>query len=222
LQAKAPPEAALATGLLDGPAAGGTMSRSHPQIKDYMSSHVHSIGADQKLSHAHEVMRMHHIRHLPVLQGGKLVGIISERDVFWMETLKDGEGDEMLIEEGMTPLPYSVSPEAPLAEVAREMAENKYGAAVVISGGDVVGVFTTVDALRALATTLSEPSIAPPPAPIAEKAPAAAPPAAKKAAAKPAAKKAAAKPAAKKAAAKPAAKKAPAKPAARKAPAKKR
>lgn len=190
------------------------MSRSHPQIKDYMSSHVHSIGADQKLSHAHEVMRMHHIRHLPVLQGGKLVGIISERDVFWMETLKDGEGDEMLIEEGMTPLPYSVSPEAPLAEVAREMAENKYGAAVVISGGDVVGVFTTVDALRALATTLSEPSLAPPPLPLAEKAP----PAAKKAPAK----TAATKPAAKKAAAKPAAKKAPAKPAAKKAAAKKR
>lgn len=176
------------------------MSRSHPQIKDYMTGHVHSIGADQKLSHAHQVMRMHHIRHLPVLQGGKLVGIISERDVFWMETLKDADADEMLVEEGMTPLPYSVAPETPLAQVAHEMAENKYGAAVVLSGGDVVGVFTTVDALRALAQTLSEALSLPPPAPaaVASEAPEKAAPK-KPAAKKPAAKQASAKkPAAKK------------------------
>ncbi len=138
------------------------MSRSHPQIKDYMTAHVHSIGADQKLSHAHEVMRLHHIRHLPVLQGGKLVGLISERDLYWMETLKDGDAEELLVEEGMTPLPFSVGPDAPLAEVAHEMAENKYGAAVVISGGDVVGMFTTVDALRALSATLSASEPTPP------------------------------------------------------------
>ncbi|MFO0762046.1 MAG: CBS domain-containing protein [Byssovorax sp.] len=177
------------------------MTRAELQVKDFMTGNVHSIGADQKLSHAHQVMRMHHIRHLPVLQGGKLVGIISERDVYWMETLKDADSDEMLVEEGMTPLPYAVAPDAPLVQVARDMAENKYGAAVVLAGGDVVGVFTTVDALRALSVILGD-GVAPAareeiPAPAAEtieKAP--------KAEKKPAAKKSAPKPAPKKAAAK--------------------
>jgi acetoin utilization protein AcuB len=45
---------------------------------------------------------------------------------------------------------YCVSPDAPLVEVAREMAEHKYGSAVVVEGPKVVGVFTTTDALRAL------------------------------------------------------------------------
>ena len=50
--------------------------------------------------------------------------------------------------------PYSVAPDATLREVVRTMAEKKYGSAVVVEGGQVVGVFTTTDALRALAGIL--------------------------------------------------------------------
>ena len=50
--------------------------------------------------------------------------------------------------------PYSVAPDASLREVARTMAERKCGSAIVVEGERVVGVFTTTDALRALATLL--------------------------------------------------------------------
>lgn len=54
----------------------------------------------------------------------------------------------------MTSNPYSVEPDAALDVVAADMAEHKYGCAVVIDGGHVVGVLTTVDLARVLAETL--------------------------------------------------------------------
>ncbi len=53
-------------------------------------------------------------------------------------------------------VPYTVSPDAPLRDVARTMAEQKFGSAVVVDGDEVTGVFTTTDALRALAAVLGE------------------------------------------------------------------
>ena len=56
----------------------------------------------------------------------------------------------------MTPLPYAVTADVPLRDVAKEMADRKYGCAVVMQGTKVQGVFTTVDALRALAECLEK------------------------------------------------------------------
>lgn len=120
-------------------------------IADYMTSSPHSIGYDQPLVHAHQVMREHHIRHLPVLNGGRLVGILSDRDLAFVENLRDVDAAKVRVDEAMTPTPYSVKKTAPLGQVAREMAEHRYGSAVVMEHDHVVGVFTTVDALRALA-----------------------------------------------------------------------
>jgi acetoin utilization protein AcuB len=50
--------------------------------------------------------------------------------------------------------PYSVSADASLASVATKMAERKYGSAVVVQGERVIGVFTTIDALKALASLI--------------------------------------------------------------------
>ncbi|WP_437819777.1 CBS domain-containing protein [Sorangium sp. So ce1078] len=132
------------------------MSSSTLRIQDCMTRSPHSIGADQKVGLARTLMRGHRIRHLPVLRGGRLVGMISERDIYWIETLKDQEGDELLVSEAMSPGPYAVAPDAPLSEVVREMAERKYGSAVVLDGPQVVGVFTTTDALAVLAALLAE------------------------------------------------------------------
>jgi acetoin utilization protein AcuB len=119
-----------------------------------MTATPHSIGPDQPLSLAHDLMRQHRIRHLPVLDGGKLVGMVSLRDLHLVETFTDVDPDEVSVEEAMTPEPYAVSPTTPLEEVASEMAAHKYGSAVVLEGTKVVGVFTTVDACRALADAL--------------------------------------------------------------------
>jgi acetoin utilization protein AcuB len=125
------------------------------RIQDFMTRSLHSIGADQTVAHARQLMRGHRIRHLPVLRGGALVGLVSERDLYWIDTLKESDADALLVEEAMSPAPYAVPPEAPLAEVACEMAEHKYGSAVVVKDEKVVGVFTTTDALSALAALLA-------------------------------------------------------------------
>jgi acetoin utilization protein AcuB len=63
--------------------------KSIPTIQKYMTPMPHTIGSDQSLQKAHELMREFKIRHLPVLKGGKLVGILTDRDIALVETLKD-------------------------------------------------------------------------------------------------------------------------------------
>lgn len=96
-----------------------------------------------------------HIRHLPVLQGGKLVGVLTERDVNLASSLM-GAAD-MKVDDVMMPMTYTVRPDAPLNRVVAEMAERKYGSAIVQQeNGKVVGIFTAVDGLRCLADVLRE------------------------------------------------------------------
>jgi acetoin utilization protein AcuB len=123
-------------------------------VRAYMSVVPHTIGRTQTMAKAHEVMRGHRIRHLPVLEGGRLVGIVSDRDLHLVETLKDVDPEQVLVEDAMTPEPYCVTPETPLRDVVQTMAEHKYGCALVVERGLVMGVLTTVDVCRALADRL--------------------------------------------------------------------
>lgn len=132
------------------------MSKSIPRVQKYMSTAPHSIGRAQPLRVAHAMMHEHHIRHLPVLEGGRLVGILTERDVGLITSMMDASERDTTVEEAMTTDVYAVSPEALLDEVASEMAERKYGSAVVLQNQKVVGIFTTVDACRALSELLRE------------------------------------------------------------------
>ncbi len=123
-------------------------------VGSWMSLHPHTIGDDQMLDTARERMLSLGIRHLGVLHGGHLVGIVSDRDITLVESVPGVDIGEVAVSEGMSEEPWTVSPDAELAEVARTMAERRLGAALVVdkAGGDVlVGVFTTIDALRALA-----------------------------------------------------------------------
>jgi acetoin utilization protein AcuB len=99
-------------------------------------------------------MRGHKIRHLPVLEGGRLVGIVTERDLHLIETLRDVDPAQVAVEEAMSEHVYAVEPDAPLDAVATTLSEHKYGSAVVLQNGKVVGIFTTNDACRALAELL--------------------------------------------------------------------
>jgi acetoin utilization protein AcuB len=115
-----------------------------------MTPSPHSIGRDQTLAAAHKLMREHHIRHLPVLQAGKLVGIVTDRDLHLVETLQDVNPEVVLVDDAQTPDPYCVAPNALLTEVVATMAERKLGCAIVVDDERLVGIFTTIDALRAL------------------------------------------------------------------------
>jgi acetoin utilization protein AcuB len=130
------------------------MTKPIPAVQKYMTTSPHSIGANQTLAHAHDVMKKFNIRHLPVLSGGKLVGIVSDRDLQFVETLRDVDPTTMQVEQAMSTDVYSVSPDAPLDVVVSEMGERKYGSAVVMQNDKVVGMFTTVDVCRAFAELL--------------------------------------------------------------------
>jgi acetoin utilization protein AcuB len=127
------------------------------RVDQYMTEAPHSIGSDQPLALAHEMMRTHRIRHLPVLRAGKLVGVVSQRDLYFLETMREVDPAHVKVEEAMAQEAYAVATSAPLARVAKTMAANKYGCAVVMEDGEVVGIFTAVDGLRALATVLTSP-----------------------------------------------------------------
>jgi acetoin utilization protein AcuB len=119
-------------------------------IREFMTPMPHTIGRDQSLSIAHEHMHAWNVRHLPVLDGGTLVGILSQRDVLLVETLRDVDPTKVPVEDAMSTDLYVVDPDVPLSDVAAVMADRKYGCAIVASGRHVVGIFTTIDALRIL------------------------------------------------------------------------
>jgi acetoin utilization protein AcuB len=129
-------------------------------VDDFMTRSVHTIGTRSPLVDAHRLMNEHAIRHLPVLEGGKLVGVVSMRDLHLIETLKGVDPQEVAVEEAMARDAYTVPPGTALLEVARTMAQHKYGSVVVARDSRVEGIFTTVDAMRALETLLTSPEAA--------------------------------------------------------------
>ena len=114
-----------------------------------------TIGVEQSLEVARRLMSEHHVRHLPVLHGGALVGVLSDREVEALQVLPGSR--HLTVEEAMVPNAYVASDDAPLDAVAEEMARRRVGSAIVVAGTEgtkVLGVFTAADALRALVDAL--------------------------------------------------------------------
>lgn len=127
---------------------------SDMKIEQYMTPAPQTISADQSLAKAEQMMRDLKVRHLPVLDGGRLIGIISDRDIKAVESLAAEVASAVTVSEAMSEGPYSVSPKAPLGAVCAEMAAHKYGSALVIENHRLVGIFTWVDALHAFSSLL--------------------------------------------------------------------
>jgi acetoin utilization protein AcuB len=125
-------------------------------VERFMTHSPHTIGQEQPLSVAHQLMRQYGIRHLPVLHGGKLVGMLSQRDLHFIETLANVNQETVNVSEAMSTDTYVVGPRATLREVAEEMSNRRYGSVVVMDKEHVIGIFTTVDGMRALSFVLSE------------------------------------------------------------------
>lgn len=126
-----------------------------PMIEKVMTSMPHSIGSKMTIKDASKMMKENHFRHLPVEEGGRLVGILTDRDI----KLAASFGDEktLIVEEVMTQDPYTIKPHTPLFEVVMEMAEKKIGSAIIQQdNGKVVGIFTSTDGLRILADELQK------------------------------------------------------------------
>jgi acetoin utilization protein AcuB len=132
------------------------MTKSIPHISKYMTTTPHSIGLEQTIEKAEHLMREFKIRHLPVLSGGKVLGVVTDRDLkLYRSIAPDENAGDTTIEDVYQPEVFEVSPEATLDEVVMHMAEKKIGSAVVMDNKKLVGVFTNIDALRALAELLN-------------------------------------------------------------------
>ena len=101
------------------------------------------------------MMRTHELRHLPVLEAGKLVGVLSQRDLYFVEAIAGVERTVESVSEAMASEVFAVAPGDLVSDVARTMGEHKYGCAVVVDRGHVVGIFTATDALALLARAMS-------------------------------------------------------------------
>jgi acetoin utilization protein AcuB len=129
------------------------MGTSNYTVEKHMTTTPHTIGSDQTLEKAHHMMREYKIRHLPVLKGGKLVGILSDRDLHLVESLPDVDPAKITVEEAYTPDPFITSPGTSLKVVCEEMMKHKYGSALVVDKGQkLLGIFTWIDALKVLTT----------------------------------------------------------------------
>lgn len=126
-----------------------------PRIDKYMTPMPHTVNGDLPLQQAARMMTDNGFRHLPVQVAGKLVGLLSDRDIKLGLTFNDAE--TIKVEDVMSLEVYTVTPQSALNHVVETMAERKYGCAVVQQENQkVVGIFTSVDALRVLADYLDK------------------------------------------------------------------
>ncbi len=132
--------------------------RHMPQVIAAMTPFPHSIDVEATLAEARLMMDAKDIRHLPVMAGGRLRGVISDRDL----RIASGPGPQraagepLRVSDVFHEEAYTVEADAPLDAVASTMAQRHIGSALVTKDGKLVGVFTTTDACRALARVLRE------------------------------------------------------------------
>lgn len=120
-----------------------------PDIKRYMTREPYTITSTESLARARAYMTEHQIRHLPVVDGDQVVGVISERDIAVLAAIRGIDLQRIEIARVME-APLVVWGEELLDEVSARMADEKRDCVVVRGGLGLVGIFTAVDALRAL------------------------------------------------------------------------
>ena len=125
------------------------------EITAVMHPFPHSIGVDQTLRTAKDMLQEYGVRHLPVQKGGQLLGIVSDRDINFALATDRATPDELIVSDVFTEEPFIVEPGAKVAHVAGRMAQDRLGCALVVEAGKLVGIFTTVDACRVLSKVLS-------------------------------------------------------------------
>ena len=127
------------------------MSSFALNISNYMSTILVVISPSRSIAEAIRLMRLHDVRHLPVVHQNKVVGVLTQRDVYLMQSLENSDPARIQVSEAMTSDPYTVEPDEPVDRVAREMVRRKIGSALITHGDRLLGLFTTSDALLALA-----------------------------------------------------------------------
>ena len=114
------------------------------------SSSVIERAPTTSVADAATLMRERNIRHLPVLEAGRVVGVLSEKDVHVARTLRSLTLEKATVDMIMQAPAVTVAPDMKLSDVAAHMVDRRLGSAIVVHEGRVVGIFTSQDALHAL------------------------------------------------------------------------
>jgi acetoin utilization protein AcuB len=126
-------------------------------VGERMSRPVISVTPDMPINDVLAMFRKEHIRRAPVIKDGKLVGIVSERDLLnaspsSVTTLSVWELNYLIskvtVKNVMTKKVVCVDQETPIEEAARIMADKKIGGVPVVSNGNVVGMITETDLFK--------------------------------------------------------------------------
>jgi len=128
-----------------------------PSVSYHMTVQPWTIDRDASLRDAHALMTEHRIRHLPVLDDGRLVGVVTDRDLRLLEATASLDARTTHVDQAMTERPFIVTGDVALDEVVTIMSEHKYGSVIVMGRDGVEGIFTAVDACRVLAEVLQHP-----------------------------------------------------------------
>lgn len=129
-------------------------------VSDWMTSDVVTVAPDAGLIEIRALFRRHRFRHVPVVSGGRLAGVVSDRDVLAAlspfldtpaETHRDVDTLAATAADLMTPDPKTVDVHTPMADAARQMVEADVSSVLVLDGDRLAGILTARDVLRATA-----------------------------------------------------------------------
>jgi CBS domain-containing membrane protein len=130
------------------------------RVRDVMTREVRTLGPNDRLALADELMQQGRFRHVVVVDDGRVAGVLSQRDIFhgalaWSLGQGRKAHEQLLaatpVKDVMASHVLSVDPDAPLAEAAALLREHKIGCLPVVAGDALVGVLTEGDFLALLA-----------------------------------------------------------------------
>lgn len=129
----------------------------HDRVRDWMTPNPFTVAPSTRLSEAYRLMQTHHIRRLPVVAEGRLVGIVTMSDLREAGAeVNDEEAHKKRVDIAMHEQPFTIAPEAALSEAAEVMLRHKIGGLPVVSDDTLIGIITESDLLRAMLTELGK------------------------------------------------------------------
>jgi acetoin utilization protein AcuB len=124
-----------------------------PYVGSVMTPFPYFVDTDDEVGEVERLMGEHHIHHVPVQQNGRVVGIVSERDLYHLgdRFLPIADRARIRARDIMAYDPYTVAFDTPLNEVALEMARRHAGSAIVLHHEKLAGILSATDICRILA-----------------------------------------------------------------------
>ena len=120
------------------------------EVNEWMQRRVIAIEETDGLEKVEQLMRERHVRHLPVVRGGRLVGLISHRDFIRALEIsrRRKETDPVWAMDLMTRDLITVTPDTPMREAVALFLEHKVGCLPVVQGVKLVGILSETDVVR--------------------------------------------------------------------------